>query len=64
MGNRTKGPGQSQRKGLTVFELLTLIPDEATAERFFEDMLCCGVIRGIADIAVHWIRFALKRGDR
>ena len=33
----TKAPGRADRKGLTVVELLRMFPDDATAERWFEE---------------------------
>ena len=40
-------PGKSHRKGLTVVELMDMIPDESTAIRWFEGVVwggerCCG----------------------
>ena len=32
-----KGPGRAHREGLTVIELLQMFPDDATAERWFEE---------------------------
>ena len=32
-----KGPGKAHREGLTVIELLRMFPDDATAERWFEE---------------------------
>ena len=32
-----KGPGKAHRQGLTVIELLTMFPDDTTAERWFEE---------------------------
>ncbi len=34
----TKGPGREDRKGLTIIELLRKFPDDATAERWFEEL--------------------------
>ncbi len=33
-----KGPGRADRKGLTIIELLRKFPDDATAERWFEEL--------------------------
>ena len=32
-----KAPGKHYRKGITIFELTALFPDNATAERWFAD---------------------------
>ena len=32
-----KGPGEAHRQGLTVIELLKMFPDDAAAERWFEE---------------------------
>ena len=43
---RTKAPGKSFRKGISLKQILKLFPDDATAEQWFieqrwEDGLCC-----------------------
>ena len=43
----TKGPGRAFRKGVTLFELMDMFPDEATAMQWFESVVwpngrCCG----------------------
>lgn len=39
------GPGKSYRKGITLIELLQMFPDDATAERWFEDARWSGDVR-------------------
>ncbi len=42
---KPNAPGRNNRMGLTVMQLLELIPDEATAEKWFENALW-GLTRG------------------
>ena len=44
-----KGPGRCHRTGMTVVELLAMFPDDATAERWFEDQRWPGGVRHCPD---------------
>ena len=39
------GPGKSYRNGITLIELLQMFPDDATAEKWFEDARWSGSVR-------------------
>jgi transposase-like protein len=41
----SKGPGKSQRKGMTLIELMEMFPDDATAEAWFVKSRCPEGIR-------------------
>ena len=47
MAATRKSPGKSHREGIDVFQIIAIFPDDATAERWFEETIwagqrCCG----------------------